>query len=53
MRMTKKVLEARTNGLFSNVVGWNTFAVMGIAGYHVSNVAAFVVDLWRKRHIKT
>ncbi|MGB8159942.1 MAG: hypothetical protein WCE93_07325 [Nitrososphaeraceae archaeon] len=29
--MTKKVLEARTNGLFSNVVGWNTFAVMGIA----------------------
>ena len=27
----KKVLEGRTNGLFSNVVGWITFVVMGIA----------------------
>ena len=27
----KKVLEGRTNGLFSNVVGWTTFVVMGIA----------------------
>ena len=35
----KKVLEGRTNGLFSNIVGWTTFVVMGIAaGYHVSNM---------------
>jgi Mn2+/Fe2+ NRAMP family transporter len=27
----KKILEGRTNGLFSNVVGWITFVVMGIA----------------------
>jgi NRAMP (natural resistance-associated macrophage protein)-like metal ion transporter len=27
----KKVLEGRTNGLFSNVAGWITFVVMGIA----------------------
>jgi Mn2+/Fe2+ NRAMP family transporter len=26
----KKVLEVRTNGLFSNVVGWIAFLVMGI-----------------------
>jgi hypothetical protein len=27
----KKVLQGRTNRLFSNVVGWITFVVMGIA----------------------
>lgn len=27
----KRILEGKTNGLFSNVVGWITFAVMGIA----------------------
>ena len=49
----KKVLEGRTNGLFSNVVGWTTFARNGNScGYHVSNVGAFVAHLWHKRHIK-
>jgi len=27
----KRILEGKTNGLFSNVVGWITFAIMGIA----------------------
>ncbi|HEX9320117.1 MAG TPA: divalent metal cation transporter [Nitrososphaeraceae archaeon] len=27
----KKILEGKTNGLFSNVIGWTTFGVMGLA----------------------
>jgi hypothetical protein len=27
----KRILEGKTNGLFSNIVGWITFGVMGVA----------------------
>jgi len=40
----KRILEDKTNGIFSNVVGWITFVVMGMGA--IITLVIWVSQLW-------